>query len=129
VLEVQNGFEQKNKYISEIQSLCQTEGIENYELVQILDALTDLEYRLKQGAKNKNLLRASLLKICNRADVFVARDLMKRINSLEEALKNPRSSTPSQPSRPVMPVSAPKAIAEPVPARSAGPLPNPIVPL
>ncbi len=119
VLEVQNGFEQNNKYISEIQSLCQTEGIENYELVQILDALTDLEYRLKQGAKNKNLLRASLLKICNRADIFVARDLMKRINSLEEALKNPRSSTPSQPSRPVMPGSAPKAIAEPVPARSA----------
>jgi len=120
VLEVQNGFEQNNKYISEIQSLCQIEGIENYELVQILDALTDLEYRLKQGAKNKNLLRASLLKICNRADIFVARDLMKRINSLEEALKNPRSSTPSQPSRPVMPVSAPKAISEPVPARSAG---------
>ena len=119
VLEVQNGFEQNNKYISEIQSLCQIEGIENYELVQILDALTDLEYRLKQGAKNKNLLRASLLKICNRADIFVARDLMKRINSLEEALKNPRSSTPSQPSRPVMPVSAPKAISEPVPARSA----------
>jgi DNA polymerase III gamma/tau subunit len=120
VLEAQNGFEQKNKYISEIQSLCQTEGIENYELVQILDALTDLEYRLKQGAKNKNLLRAGLLKICNRADIFVARDLMKRINSLEEALKNPRSSTPSQPSRPVMPVSAPKAIPEPVSARSAG---------
>ena len=120
VLEVQNGFEQNNKYISEIQSLCQIEGIENYELVQILDALTDLEYRLKQGAKNKNLLRASLLKICNRADIFVARDLMKRINSLEEALKNPRSSTPSQPSRPVMPVSAPKSIAEPVSARPAG---------
>lgn len=120
VLEAQNGFEQKNKYISEIQSLCQTEGIENYELVQILDALTDLEYRLKQGAKNKNLLRAGLLKICNRADIFVARDLMKRINSLEEALKNPRSSTPSQPSRPVMPISAPKAIPEPVSARSAG---------
>jgi DNA polymerase-3 subunit gamma/tau len=125
VLEVQNGFEQNNKYISEIQSLCQIEGIENYELVQILDALTDLEYRLKQGAKNKNLLRASLLKICNRADIFVARDLMKRINSLEEALKNPRSSTPSQPSRPVMPVSAPKAISEPVPARSAGPSAKP----
>jgi len=83
-----------------------------------LDALTDLEYRLKQGAKNKNLLRAGLLKICNRADIFVARDLMKRINSLEEALKNPRFSTPSQPSRPVMPVSAPKAISEPDSARS-----------
>ncbi|MEY3370619.1 MAG: hypothetical protein RLZZ361_1289 [Cyanobacteriota bacterium] len=120
VLEVQNGFEQKNKYISKIQSLCQTEGIENYELVQILDALTDLEYRLKQGAKNKNLLRASLLKICNRADIFVARDLMRRINDIEIALKNPRSSTPSQPSKPVMSVSAPKAIAEPVSPRSAG---------
>jgi DNA polymerase-3 subunit gamma/tau len=120
VLEVQNGFEQKNKYISKIQSLCQTEGIENYELVQILDALTDLEYRLKQGAKNKNLLRANLLKICNRADIFVARDLMRRINDIEIALKNPRSSTPSQPSKPVMSVSAPKAIAEPVSPRSAG---------
>jgi len=119
VLEVQNGFEQKNKYISEIQSLCQAEGIENYELVQILDAFTDLEYRLKQGAKNKNLVRAGLLKICNRADIFVARDLMKRINSLEEALKNPRSSAPSQPNRPIMPASAPKAITEPVSARSA----------
>ncbi len=120
VLEVQNGFEQNNKYISAIQSLCQTEGIENYELVQILDALTDLEYRLKQGAKNKNLLRANLLKICNRADIFVARDLMRRINDIEIALKNPRSSTPSQPSKPVMSVSAPKAIAEPVSPRSAG---------
>jgi len=117
VLEAQNGFEQKNKYISEIQSLCQAEGIENYELVQVLDALTDLEYRLKQGAKNKNLLRASLLKICNRADIFVARDLMRRINELEEALKNPRSSAPSQPNRPIMPVSAPKSIPEPVSAR------------
>jgi DNA polymerase-3 subunit gamma/tau len=120
VLEAQNGFDLKNKYVSETQSLCQTEGIENYELVQILDALTDLEYRLKQGAKNKNLLRASLLKICNRADIFVARDLMKRINSLEEALKNPRSSTPSQSSRPAMSVSAPKVISEPVSARPAG---------
>jgi DNA polymerase-3 subunit gamma/tau len=119
VLEAQNGFDLKNKYVSETQSLCQTEGIENYELVQVLEALTDLEYRLKQGAKNKNLLRAGLLKICNRADIFVARDLMRRINELEQALKNPRNSAPSQINRPTMPAPGSKSIPEPVSARQA----------
>lgn len=119
VLEAQNGFDIKNKYVSDIQSLCQQEAIENYELVQILDALTELEFRLKQGAKNKNLLRASILKICNRADILVARDLLRRLNTLEEALKNPTNQIPAGFAKPQIPIARP--VSKPVTQKVSSP--------
>lgn len=111
VLEAQNGLGDSNQYVSEIQSLCQIQEIENYELVQILDSLTDLEIRLKQNSKNKNLLRAWLLKICSRADILVAKEILQRIEALEQGLNNSRSA-PTSPK----PISIPqKTFKAPIP--------------
>lgn len=83
VLESASGFVASNKYASEVLEQCRSEAVENFELVQILDSLTDLEARFRRGSKNKNLLRAWLIKICNRADILVVKDMLARVKELE----------------------------------------------
>ncbi len=83
-------------------SLCQENNIENYELVQIIDSLSELEVRLKQSTQNKNILKAWLIKIAYRADILVVKDLLSRIEKLESgSMLNAQQATPvfSKPER------------------------------
>ncbi len=64
-------------------NLCKENNIENFELVQIIDSLSELEIRLKQSTQNKNILKAWLIKIAHRADILVIKDLLARVEKLE----------------------------------------------
>lgn len=90
LLEELNAKEAKEKF-QDIRTMLQEAKIENYEIVQILDSLTELEIRMRQGVQNKNLLRAWLVKICHRADILVVKDLLARIEKLEKGLLAPGS--------------------------------------
>lgn len=81
-----------NPIFTDLISLIKQETIENFELVQIIESLAELEIRIKQTANSKNLLRAWLLKIAHRADILVVKDLMKRIEALESGSSS-RGST------------------------------------
>lgn len=59
-------------------------GFENFELVQMIDALSELESKMKQSTQAKNLLMAAILKLCHRQDILIVKDLMKRIEALEK---------------------------------------------
>lgn len=72
-----------SQYLEQVLTLAKEKSIENIELVQIIESLAELENRLKRGKGNKNLLKAWLLKITNRADIFVLRNLLARIEALE----------------------------------------------
>lgn len=121
VLEERSVENPKEKFTN-ILSLLDSEKIENFEIVQILDSLTDLELRMKQSVQNKNLLKAWLVKVCHRADILVAKDLLERIKRLEEgappvaqSARPVQASPQSMAPRPAMPepkvpeVQAPKA--------------------
>lgn len=61
-------------------------SLESYELVQIIDQLSDLEFRLRQSTQSKSLLRAALLKLAYREDILVVKDLLTRVKDLEAKL-------------------------------------------
>ncbi len=85
--------------LQDLISLCKERSIENYELVQIIDSLSELEIRLKQSSsQTKNLLKAWLIKITHRADILVVKDLLARIEKLE---KGERPTSPA-----VQPITA-----------------------
>jgi DNA polymerase III subunit gamma/tau len=68
-------------------------GIENFELVQILDSLSELDVKLKFSLQNKNLLKAWLIKVCHRADILVIKDLLSRVEELETKISSGNYST------------------------------------
>lgn len=72
-----------NSLFENLISIVKAEAIENFEIVQIIESISELEIKIKQTANSKNLLRAWLLKICYRADILVVKDLLKRIEALE----------------------------------------------
>jgi len=73
-------------------------SFESFELVQIADALAELEIKLKQSNNNKNLLRAALVKLCHRQDFLVVKDLLTRIEKLENGSVAPKAASAPQPS-------------------------------
>jgi len=107
VLEEKNSEAPKEKF-ENILSILDNEKIENFEIVQILDSLTELEIRMKQSVQNKNLLKAWLIKVCHRADILVAKDLLERIKRLEEGAPRASSTSRSEPSPQQFKPSAPK---------------------
>jgi hypothetical protein len=125
VLEASNGLEISSKYPVQVLEICKEQQVENFELVQILDSLIELNTRfMRHSKKNKNLLRAWLIKICSRADILVVKDLLDRVKNLEDRVKNgqgasPRVATPSPSKVQVKEIIPVKTIAErpaPVPA-------------
>lgn len=81
----------KNEKFLDLINLCNELLIDNYELVQIIDSLNDLEFRLKSTTQSKNLIRAGFIKITCRADILVVKDLLDRVTKLENILKNPNN--------------------------------------
>ncbi len=88
-------------------------NLEDYELVQILEQLSLTEERLRRSTQSKNLMRASMLKICYRQDIVVARDLLERIAALEQnGVKAAPAKTFSAPTpKPVPVVTKPLPVA------------------
>lgn len=111
VLEERNSQNPKEKFTN-ILSIVENEKIENFEIVQILDSLTELEIRMKQSIQNKNLLKAWLVKVCHRADILVAKDLLERIKKLEEGTPRTVSTTRPEPSPQQFKPSTPKPKAQ-----------------
>ncbi len=58
--------------------------LEEFELVQIIDQLTQVEERLRRSTQSKNILRAALLKLSYRQDIVILRELNERIGRLEQ---------------------------------------------
>lgn len=87
LLEAKNQNDKNERY-SELINLCTEHLIENYELVQIVDSLNELEFRLKSTTQSKNLIKAWFIKITYRADILVVKDLLARIEKLENSTKN-----------------------------------------
>lgn len=77
---------------------------ENFELVQIIEKLADLEFRMRQTTQSKNLLRASLLMLAHREDMLLVKELAKRVEELEAGgvVAKPATKAASKP----QPVSA-----------------------
>ncbi len=120
LLEANNGLEIKASYAENLQeliALLKTEKIENFEIVQIIDSLTELENKIKQSGNSKNLFKAWLVKICYRADILVVKDLLARI----EALENGSPVTASKPVAARVPEQAipkPQVQAKPIPVQT-----------
>ena len=89
-------------------------GIENFELVQILDSLSELDIKLKFSVQNKNLLKAWLIKICHRADILVIKDLLTRMKDLEDKISSGNYSPSNNNSRQVL--TKPIVTSEPKPS-------------
>jgi DNA polymerase-3 subunit gamma/tau len=68
-----------NQLIDQVRS----SRIENFELVQIIDKLSELEIKLKSSSQSKNLLKAYLLRLIYRQDMVVMRDILAKLDNLE----------------------------------------------
>jgi DNA polymerase-3 subunit gamma/tau len=82
LLQAINSGEQHN-----LKNIISEQKIENFEIVQIIDSLAELEYKLRQSSKSKSLLRAWFVKIAHRQDILVIKDLMTRLERLESGTK------------------------------------------
>lgn len=119
MLEAINNGELEEKYASVANCISENK-IENFELVQILDSLTELEAKLKQSVQSKNLLRAWLIKIACRQDILVVKDLLERVKSLEDVIAS--GARPSAKAAP-MPSPAPQRAPQAMPQTQAMPKP------
>lgn len=66
--------------------------LEAFELVQIIDSLSDLEINLKRSSKPQILLKSWLVKIAYRADIAIIKELDARITKLEQNLDQGNST-------------------------------------
>jgi DNA polymerase-3 subunit gamma/tau len=67
----------------ELIDLCKEANIENFELVQIIDSLSELEFRFNRNKLSRNILKAWFVKMTHRAEILVVKDLLLRIEKLE----------------------------------------------
>lgn len=99
--------------------------LENFELVQIIDTISELEYKLKQSTQAKSLFRAALLKVAFREDISIVKDLERRLASLEQNLSSGQKIEMRAPVVSAAPIPKPTA---PV-SRPAAPSPAPEKPV
>ena len=67
----------------ELIDLCKEINIENFELVQIIDSLSELEFRFNKNSLTRNILKAWFVKMAHRADMLIVKGLLSRIEKLE----------------------------------------------
>lgn len=101
ILEELHSSSPKSK-LEGILNYIKEQGVENFELVQILDSLSELDVKLKFSVQNKNLLKAWLIKICHRADILVVKDLLTRMKDLEDKISSGNISPSNNNSRQVL---------------------------
>lgn len=77
-----------NPKFTKLINLVKESSTESYELVQILDSLNGLSLSFKNSTQTKNVLKAWLIKITHRADILVVKDLVARIEKLEQGTGN-----------------------------------------
>ena len=93
--------------------LSQTELFERSELSQIIEQLDRLEQSCKRTSQPAMHLEIGLLSICHRHDIYLLKDLVKRVEALEQGISQGADLSRSQ--RPVQAVNAPPsaAVAQP----------------
>lgn len=109
--------------------LSQTELYERAELSQIIEQLDRLEQTCKRTSQPAMHLEIGLLSICHRHDIYLVRDLLKRVEALEQGISQNANSLSAAP-RPVQTAAShsalPQQSAPPAQVRhSAAPAPAP----
>ncbi|MBT6842613.1 MAG: DNA polymerase III subunit gamma/tau, partial [Candidatus Melainabacteria bacterium] len=104
-------------------ALVKESSTESFELVQILDSLNGLSLSFKNSTQTKNVLKAWLIKITHRADILVVKDLLTRIEKLEQGTGNKgtgqaRANPAPKPTQSV-PITKPQA--KPIVEKAASP--------
>lgn len=109
--------------MDDLRSKAKELAIENYEIVQILDSLTELDTRLKQSLQTKVLLKAWIVKICHRADILVVKDLLARVEQLEQGVQISKPKTQDPPKKlpeTSQPIEQAESISEAITSTSNG---------
>ncbi len=103
-----------DSYIASL--LEQVSLFERSELSQIVEQLDRLEQTCRRSSQPAMHLEIGLLGICHRHEIHLVKDLLARVQSLEEKI-NSAAFVPDTHSHRPAPVAAQRPVAEPPPAR------------
>ncbi len=101
ILELMTNMSIGSDSMSELIAKLKEKEIENLELVQISDSLSELEIKLKLTTQTKALFKAWLIKLAHREDILVMKDLMQKLKELETGATKVNQTSSSTPTRPV----------------------------